>query len=100
MISFGVVRPRKDAGYEVLTDHRPHEGVYKKIVLKEGRIKGLVLVNRIDNAGVLLSLLGRKIKVDAFKEDLLDDWFSYGTVLGKGGRPEWLRYAKAPESIH
>jgi hypothetical protein len=66
--------------------------------LKGDRIKGLVLVNRIDNAGVLLSLLGRKVNVAGFKDDLLNDRFSYATVLGKGGREEWRRYAQTSKT--
>ena len=98
LISFGVVQPAQEAGYEVLVQRRPAEGVYKKLVLKGDRIKGLVLVNRIDNAGVLLSLLGRKVNVAGFKDDLLNDRFSYATVLGKGGREEWRRYAQTSKT--
>jgi NAD(P)H-nitrite reductase large subunit len=98
LIAFGVVRPADAAGYEVIVDQRLREGIYKKVVLKENRIKGLVLVNRIDNAGVLLSLLGRKLDVAEFKDELLSDRFSYANVLGKRGRAEWLRYAKAAET--
>jgi len=94
LISFGVVRPEKDAGYEVLLDQRPNQSVYKILVLRDNRIKGLILVNRVENAGVLLSLLGRKTDVSGFKDELLSDRFSYGTVLGKRGVEEWRSYAK------
>lgn len=95
LISFGVVRPAKDAGYEVLADNRPAAGIYRKLVLKDRRIKGLVLVNRIDNAGVYLSLLSRKVDVSGFQDELLGERFTYAQVLGHGGRDEWLRYLNA-----
>ncbi len=99
LISFGVVRPAKDADYEVLTDNRPQAGVYRKVVLKDNRIKGLILVNRIDTAGVLLSLLSRKVDVGAFKDELLSDRFNYARVLGHSGREEWQRFWNAGHAV-
>lgn len=99
LISFGIVRHREDKDYEIMVDHRPKENVYKKVVLKENKIKGLVLVNKIDNAGVLLSLLGRKMDVSDFKSDLLSDRFSYANILGSRGHNELLRYWYAGRSV-
>lgn len=98
LISFGVVRPKQDEGYEVCVDERGGDRIYKKVVLKDGKIKGLVLVNKIDNAGVLLSLLGRKVDVTEFKTELLRDDFTYGRVLGSCAAAEYLRYVKASQS--
>jgi NAD(P)H-nitrite reductase large subunit len=95
LISFGIVRPGEDEEYETLTEGDINTGYYKKLVLKENIIKGLVLVNKIDNAGVLLSLLGRKVNIKSIKDKLLSDRFSYAQVLGKGGRTELQRYMKA-----
>jgi nitrite reductase (NADH) large subunit len=99
VISFGVVRPNEEAGYEVLVDNRSQYGVYKKLVLKDNIIKGMILVNRIDNAGVLLSLLGRKINTANFKDELISDTFSYAKVLGSRGRDELLRYWSAARTV-
>lgn len=99
LISFGVVRPQQDAGYEILVDNRPEAGIYRKVVLKDNRIKGLILVNRIDHAGVLLSLLARKVDVGEYKDNLLDDGFSYAQVLGHGGREEWQRFWNAGHAV-
>lgn len=95
LISFGVIRPQDEEGYEVLVDDRPEIGVYKKLVLKDDRIKGLILVNRIDHAGILLSLLGRKANIAGLKDELLNDRFSYARVLASGGHEEMLRYWSA-----
>jgi NAD(P)H-nitrite reductase large subunit len=97
LISFGVVRPAAGAGCQVLTDSRPAVGIYRKLVLKDNRVRGLILVNKIDNAGVLLSLLSRKIDVGGYKDDLLTDRFSYAEVLGHGGAEEWHRYRNAAQ---
>lgn len=95
LISFGVIRPQDEEEYEVLADSRPEMGVYKKLVLKDDRIKGLILVNRIDHAGILLSLLGRKANVADLKGELLSDRFNYARVLASGGHEEMLRYWSA-----
>lgn len=99
LISFGLVRPREDAGCEILLDRRPRQGIYKKLVLKNNRIKGLILVNGIDNAGVLLSLLGRKVDVADFKGELLSDAFNYAKVIGGRGRTELQRYWNAAHPV-
>jgi nitrite reductase (NADH) large subunit len=99
LISFGVVRPEMNAGYEVIVDSRPESNIYKKIVLKENRIKGLILINRIDQAGVLLSLLGRKVDISDLKSVLLSDRFSYADVLRSGGDRELSRYLNAGQPV-
>jgi len=97
LVSFGVVQPPLNSAYKVLTDYRPRQGIYKKIVLKDNRIKGLILVNRIHQAGLLLSLLSRKIDVAGYKEELLEDRFHYAKLIGIGSEEEWGRYSKAPQ---
>lgn len=92
LISFGVVRPKDDSGYEILVEKRTEQGIYKKIVLQDNIVKGLILVNKIDNAGLLLSLLGRQIDVSSFKEDLLNDNFNYARILSVLGGNELERY--------
>ncbi len=97
LISFGVIRTKPDDGYEVLVENRPHQGVYKKAVLKDDKVKGLVLVNAIDNAGVLLSLLGRKIDISDVKHEILNDGFNYAKLMANRGPDEFERYWKASQ---
>jgi len=99
LISFGVTNPPADSDYEVLVDRRVDQGVYKKLVLRENRVKGLILVNRIDAAGVLLSLLRSRADVSGFEDALLSDRFSYAQILALGGRTEWNRYRTASNPI-
>ena len=95
LISFGNVRPKDDSGCEILVENRVEQGIYQKIVLRDNIIKGLILVNKIDRAGLLLSLLGRQIEVTDFKEDLLDDNFNYARILSALGGNELKRYLHA-----
>ncbi len=97
LISFGVVRTKPEDGYQLLVENRPHQGVYKKAVLKDNRIKGLILVNAIDNAGLLLSLLGRKIDISDVKHEILSDGFNYAKLMATQGPDEFERYRKASQ---
>ena len=48
---------------------------YKKLVLKDEVIVGMVLAGKIERAGILLDLMRRKVKTTAFKSMLLGDDF-------------------------
>lgn len=95
LISFGVVRPKDEPEYEILTYSNPYSNVYKKIVLKDNVIKGLILVNNVDNAGILLSLLSKKTNVSGFKGSLLKDNFNFGKIVNAGGARELKRFWNA-----
>jgi len=71
--------PPKDEGYEIISETRKNG--YKKFVLKEKRIVGMVLVGDIRPAGVISVLIKKKIDVSSIKEILLDDNFSYAKIL-------------------
>jgi len=91
LISFGVIKPKESEEYQVLTKSHPEAGIYKKLVLKDGQIKGIIMVNEIDSAGILLSLLSRKIDVSGFSEELLKPNFNYGKVIGRGAEGDLQR---------
>jgi nitrite reductase (NADH) large subunit len=99
LISFGIVAPKDPKEYEIQIDDRRQNHMYKKVVLKDNVIKGLVLVNSIDNAGVLLSLLGRKVDVSGLRGELLNDNFTYAKVIGSGGKAEYSRFLKASSTM-
>ena len=84
LISYGITSPKDGSRYQMLVYEQPANNVYKKIVLKDHRIKGIILLGRIDNAGVLLSLIQRKADVSAFEHELLDDRFNFAKLVGYG----------------
>jgi len=61
------------AGYEVLT--WSDRDSYRKVVLKDGRISGMVLSGDIQRAGILFNLMREKISVESFKKALLAPGF-------------------------
>ena len=79
IVSLGVSRP-KGEGYEEIVKSYPQKLLYKKLVLKEDRLVGAILVGRFENAGVILSLIKEKVDVSKVKDLILEDWFGYGRV--------------------
>jgi NAD(P)H-nitrite reductase large subunit len=88
VISAGVTRPPE--GMEVLTRIDKEKRIYKKIVLKEGILKGYILVGEIDRAGILTGFIKEKQEVKDFKEALLDEEISL-LVLPSEVRKEKVR---------
>jgi NAD(P)H-nitrite reductase large subunit len=96
LISFGITTPEDESKYRIRLLNQPERNKYKKIVIgSDGRIKGIILVGKIENAGVLLSLIQRKIDVSAFEEELLSDRFNFGKLLSYRGKEEFQTYLTA-----
>lgn len=78
-VSVGVSNPPA-AGFEVLTRSEPLRGLYRKIVLRDGRIVGAVLVGRIERSGVLSGLINNRVDVESIKQELLKDDFGFADL--------------------
>jgi len=81
-VSIGVSNP-PDASYEVRTSGDPAENVYRKIVFKDDRLVGAVLVGSIEKAGVLTGLIADRVDVGAFKDELLEGDFGFARMPGE-----------------
>lgn len=78
-ISAGVTDP-KESGYSTVEEYKPEESVYRKVVLKDGKIKGIVFVGRIERAGIFTGLIESGLDVSKLKEHLLHDDFGLITL--------------------
>jgi len=76
MITAGIINPATDE-YEVLIDKVEEDKVYKKIVLKDGKIVGFIYLNDVDRAGILTGLIKEQKGVEDIKNQLLADDFGY-----------------------
>jgi len=75
----------ENEGYEVLVNHDSERNVYKKIVLKDGVVVGMILVNEIEKAGIIFHLMRNRVDVKSFKQKLISEDF------GLVSFPEQLR---------
>lgn len=78
-VSMGIVR--EEDGMEVLLNADANKKIYKKVVLKDGCVKGAVLLGKIENSGVYLELIRKKVNVSSIKEELLNDSFNYAKIM-------------------
>ncbi len=76
-------------GLEILTDYQPGRGIYRKIVLEDNVIKGMIFLGNIQNAGVMAALIRKRADVSGIKDRLLDNEFNYGYLWpGGAAQPE------------
>ena len=77
--SFGLSNPA-EGGYEVLAREVPEAGVYKKIVLKDGRLVGAIWMGTKKGLAEVGRLVGLNKDVTHRKEELLEDAFDWSGV--------------------
>jgi NAD(P)H-nitrite reductase large subunit len=77
IVSAGVVTPPDDS-YETVSER--HGDIYKKVVLKDGMVVGLVFAGDIEKSGIIYNLMKDRVKVDSFKEALVADDFGLASL--------------------
>jgi nitrite reductase (NADH) large subunit len=79
MISMGITSPA-GSDYEEYVDFRPAEMIYRKLVIKDDVVVGMIFLGDIKNAGVIGSLMKSKINVGKIKHNMLNSNFGYSEV--------------------
>jgi len=82
-----------DIEYDILSRFNGEKRTYRKIILKEGRIVGIILAGEVDRAGIILNLMRNRINVNSFKESLLEPDFGYVDI------PEDIRWELLRDDI-
>lgn len=77
IVSAGMVSA-PDKSYEVIT--RRGDGVYKKVILKDGLVTGLVFAGDFEKSGIIYNLMKDRVKVDGFKDELVGDDFGLASL--------------------
>jgi len=77
ILSAGMVNPPDDS-YEVISQRS--DGIYKKVIIKGGKITGLVFAGDIEKAGIIYNLMKDRVNVEAFKETLVADDFGLASL--------------------
>lgn len=93
IVSAGMVTPPDDS-YEVLT-HRG-DGIYRKVIVKDGQVQGLVFAGDIEKSGIIYNLMKDRVNVEVFKEALVADDFGLASLPEEIWRP---RLAIPPSEV-
>jgi NAD(P)H-nitrite reductase large subunit len=92
IVSAGMATPPDDS-YEVISSK--HDHAYKKLVLKDGLILGMVFSGDIEKSGIIYNLMKDRVNVNNFKQALVGDDFGLASL------PEeiWQRRLSPPPSM-
>ena len=85
VLTAGVVNPDEGEGYEAQVHYDPRRRLYRKLVTKEGRLAGVVLLNGIEQGGVLMNMVADRRPFTAPVERFFDGSFNFGLVSGRVG---------------
>ncbi len=77
IVSAGMINP-PDSSYETLSTK--YDGTYRKFVLKEGRLMGLVFTGNIEKSGIAFNLMKDDINVESFKPALVSEDFGLASL--------------------
>lgn len=80
-VSIGVVHPSEEDDYQEL--RKSEAGIYKKLVLKYGRLVGAILLGDRKDVAPISRLIQRGADVSRYTERLLDDDFDWFKVVGQ-----------------
>lgn len=80
LTSVGEVNPQ-EPGYEELRRSDPEAGVYKKLVLRQGRAVGAIVIGEKKYAVNLSVAVRRRAEVGVHRNKVLDDDFDFGRLL-------------------
>jgi NAD(P)H-nitrite reductase large subunit len=77
----GIVNPPRDSLYQAVVSGGRRQNRYRKLVFQGNTLVGMVLVNDIEQGGVLLSLIQNRIPVNIPRQNLLDRGFNFSRLL-------------------
>lgn len=84
LTSIGLITPQEE-GYEELRQVDGAKGVYRKLVLRDGRIVGAILLGDRQMVPAVTKLIKQGTDVSRYKESLLDDDFDLETITKQSG---------------
>ncbi len=84
LMTAGRVSPRDtDEACRFFSASDPARGTYRKLVFKEQILVGFVMINCIEQGGVLTSLIQGRTPVDIAEHNLLDPGFNVSRLMGR-----------------
>ena len=77
----GLVKPPSNDRYTVVSSMDRRRKTYRKLVFSDDRLVGMVMVNGVEQGGILLSLMHGQIPVKVPHEILLQTSFNFRQLM-------------------
>ncbi|OGO42934.1 MAG: hypothetical protein A2137_01815 [Chloroflexi bacterium RBG_16_58_8] len=93
IVSAGMVVPPDDT-YETLINQ--HDGTYRKVILKGGKLMGLVFAGDIEKSGIVYNLMKDGVDVPGYKKSLVADDFGLASLPAANWQSKLARPSDSP----
>jgi nitrite reductase (NADH) large subunit len=81
VMTTGLIAPSDEKDFNILKTKDSKAKIYRKLVFREDRLVGMVMVNGIEQGGVLMSLIQSETPVKAPREALLQPGFNFRRLM-------------------
>ncbi len=81
VMTLGLVNPGADSGCRVLQRNDGRRGYYRKLVLKDDVLVGAMMINGIEQGGVLLALIRNRVRLSLPARRLLSPSFNVACLM-------------------
>lgn len=81
VLTAGIVNPPEEDEYSVITRHDRRRRTYRKLVFRGDVLAGLVMVNSVEQGGILVALINEGTPITGEKELLLHSSFNYAKLV-------------------
>jgi NAD(P)H-nitrite reductase large subunit len=81
IMTSGLVNPPKDSDHDVIQTALPRKKMYRKLVFRGDKLVGFVMVNGIEQGGILISLIHNEIPITVPKTRLMDTSFNFKQLM-------------------
>jgi nitrite reductase (NADH) large subunit len=88
VMTLGVVNPTAEEHLEVIQNADGRRKTYRKLVFRDEFLVGAMLINDIEQGGLLRALIQQAVPIRLAKHRLLSHGFNFGQLLGPAGDPQ------------
>jgi NAD(P)H-nitrite reductase large subunit len=81
VLTVGHVNPAENAGCRILQSGGAKQKYYRRLVLKDNILVGAVLIDRIEQGGVLRALIENRIPIRLPPQNLMSPGFNFGRLV-------------------
>ena len=81
VMAAGLVNPPSDPQYDIISINNPRQKTYRKLVFNGDRLVGAIMVNAIEQGGILFSLIHNETPIRIPREKLLEPSFNYRQLM-------------------